>query len=846
MALTSLETLNVFTGSLSTELRDRSKSTNLVRTRAPFLRFTTAANMSDLALKITSRGDKFLPYNGCQFFTLGLHGYENVNYAKDDLYGTQSQEGLVIGTTYKQDNDGSDGRPNKQILVRTFGGQIVGDSAKNFPPPGITSAKVERLRNGNVLKFTVETQCYTQEQLEMLDAVCYVPGMTCILEWGTQYTTTSGVQALTKKLNFTNVQETINSVIDSILEPRSTFIDKWCKPNKYNYDWAVANIANIKTTVQDNIYKTTIVAYGRADNLMYISAYATNNPLVAKQQSQASTSITNFFKLNGEFSNLCKRAVLPNGNEFGTEYKSQIVKFTNEYDRKKFLEKVPTSANTGQANDTGLEDTYFMTMDFFITVILNGPVKNIVDEGFAENYKTSSIIASAPTSGENAILCGYNKNLRSTSPEVMIIFNNIARTENSAPKEIKEQIIANISANPLIEFGALRGGDERGVGTIDGTIAKTIDGTIAKLQKTSFDQGQTKESGVAPLSRGVWINSKAIQAAFINARTIMEGMETLLNNMNAATENYWDLKLFYDEELQSFRIVDDNLRTITASMEGNVNIYEFNKRLSSLDGDTIGPDVLSIQIQTDYPKIFFSQLAIAGINNLPSSPIRREKDFTEGTSVRDIFKADTTPTPSTPSNAPTPSSNQQFRSFVDSLFGSQATLYGALYTSDFIIDSANTTFASGISPGLSSIIREVFNNQSLLTPQQAQAIKQQLNNEAERGNLNQAQSALLSQIFLKRAEAIIRRDKQKEIDNLNAAFKDATDKGYISPGLFERVGNDTRQAIREKIIEDRDNLISSLRKNVESVEQTEAQRAQRARDSNAKRFGDGSRRPGEF
>jgi hypothetical protein len=806
MALSPIESLNVFTGSLSTELRSRSLSSNLVQTRAPFLRFTTAAIMSDLATKFTSGPPsdtpRFSEYNGCQFFTLGLHGYNNINYSVNDLYGTQAEKGLVIGTTYKS---------GQQILVNTFGGQVVGNPAKNYPPPGITNAKVERLRNGNVLRFTIETQCYTQEQLEMLDIVCYVPGMTCILEWGTQYTTSTGQKPLTKTLDFKDTQKAIDNILgDGINLARSTFIEKWCAPNDFNYDWAVANIANIKTSVQNNIYKTTIIAYGRADNLMYISAYATSNPLTTKQVSQVSTSVTNFFKLNGEFSNICRDAVK------NTQYQSQIIRFTDRDDAAALTKKISTSQQTGQANDIGLEDSYFMTIDFFISVILNGPVKNMINDGLASDYKVKALLAGAPVSGEEVILCGYNKNLRSTSPEVMIIFNNIARTENSAPKQIKEEVIKGISTDEARKIGALRGGNNRGVGTIDGTIAK--------LQQSPFDQGQIRESGQAPLSRGVWINSKAIQAAFINARTIMEGMETLLNNMNAATENYWDLKLFYDEEQQLFRIVDDNLRRTDNTIS---QIYEFNKRLSSIDGDTIGPDVLDIQIQTDYPKIFFSQLAISGINNLSSSPIRKEKDFRDNTSVRDIFTVSVDTVPTQAPEITRIATLDEFRSFITTLFGSQVTLYGTFFNST--IDGLDTAFASGISSELQTIIRDVFANNTLLTRSQAQGFKQRLDREAERGNLDQAQSAIISQIFLRRAEAIIRRDKQNELANLDLALRDATDKGYINPP------RGARQVIREKIEEDRDRRIADLRTAVASVEQTQAVKEQTERDNEAVR-----------
>ena len=152
MALNQVERLNVFDTELSNELRSRSSSTNLVRTRAPFLRFTTGATMSELSQRVAGANN----YAGCRFFTLGLHGWDNKNYSADSIYGTQADKGLVVGTTYKD---------NTQILVTSSDK----NHSKNYPPPGITSAKVERLRNGNVLRFTIETECFTQEQLEILD-----------------------------------------------------------------------------------------------------------------------------------------------------------------------------------------------------------------------------------------------------------------------------------------------------------------------------------------------------------------------------------------------------------------------------------------------------------------------------------------------------------------------------------------------------------------------------------------------------------------------------------------------------------------------------------------------------
>jgi hypothetical protein len=774
--------------------------------------------MDDVATKLTQLGStnagRFEQYKDYRFFTLGLHGYSQLNYSISDLYGSQGNSGQVIGTTYKG---------NDQRLVRTFGGQLGGDTAKNYPPPGITSATVERVRNGNVLKFTVQTQCYTQEQLEMLDVVCYVPGMTCVLEWGSLATTPTGTIPLEKILDFRNTEVAIGAIQFALTGPRSTFMDTWCKPNKYNYDWTVANIANIKTSLEDNIYKTTIVAYGRADNIMYLSAYATTNP--QRQETNISTSLTNFFKLNQDFSNILKEDIV--GGNPG------LIKFVNPYNRAELLKAMPGAQETGQANDTGLEDTYFMTVNYFINRILNGPVREIVQSGLS--YPLTYILFPEPT------YVGWNENLRSTSPEVMIIYNKEANSNNKASQERVDSVIAQLSEQA------------REIGRIipPKPDSGLTDPVIQKLDTAEdFKNAGGDNNGAALITKGIWLNSKAIQSAFINARTVMEGLEVLLRNMNAATEGYWDLKLYYDDDAQAFRILDDNLRIPKA----NANIYEFNKRLINTDGDVIGPDVLSIELKTDYPKLLFSQLAVAGINggldNLASSPDAKDVNFVRQTSVGDIFaKKQSQLGSATPSDQSTPQAGNgtpwaSLLSAIDSsatitnlgadrLQGIRAfnTAYntlqggsGLFQLGQYAIPDGSQRFPNGIPPGVVSVINTVFSNPNLLDSAQANDIQRRLKAE----NLTQDQSAVITELFAQRAIAIITRDKQREVDRLEQAFnyarntKDQNGNPLIDPALFTRDVGPATGVVKNKIIENRDQLIQEIRTNVSAVTRTGA------------------------
>lgn len=776
MTLNPIETLNSFKPELIQELRKRSFSKELVRTRTPFLRFTTAANMADLGDPEWKRniGPSFQAYSDCEFFTLGLHGYDNLNYSPDDLYGTKSDNGLVVGTTYS--------RTGQQKLVYTH--NEGGRSPKNYPPPGITNVKVERASKnlGMVLRFTIEIQCHTQKQLEVLDAACFVPGMTCILEWGSQATTISGTQTIEKKLNFTNLEEVKNNIKESLKISRNDFITKWCSPNKYNYDWAVANIYNVKTSLEDNIYKITVMAIGKADSVMNLTAYSTNNPITGPalaNEIKNTSTIQEYFKLNGRFSSILKE-LARDSSSLPSRYRNSIVKFRDDVDRAEQSGNVPASTDTGQANDLGLEDAYFITFDAFIGVIVNNSSRDgilgMVNAGASPNYSSESLIAPLTENPDNptaenadTIYCGYNKYLRSTSPEVMIIFNDIARDVNRASEGIKSAII-NQRGTP----------EERKSGQVSQPSA-----VIGLLETSKFGtELSTKESGITPLFKGVWLNSKAIQQAFINARTFMEGMESLLTNINAATTNYWDLKLYYDDDKQQFRILDDNIRgsNLPAGSAQQPGIYEFNKPLNSLDNDTVGPDVLSVQINTDYPKLFATQLAISSLNggNILNDPSRRDIDFIRNTSVRDIFKdMGAQPPPPSAAAAARPVSRAPstetiaISTFSSNLFrGTFNNVDETIRTSVQSSVSATLTSAFGqtIPKAVSDLILDLYKKTSFLTVSEATDFRNRLTTLKDSGQISPAQSGAITTLFAERSKIIIRRSKSIEKNNFKVAY----------------------------------------------------------------------------
>lgn len=782
------ETFNVFDLDVQKELLERKKSTNLLEIRTPFLRYTTTVEFptkewyEDLARTAgaTAAFDYIAPfnlnrYNGCKFFTLGLHGWDNEAYNDSDIYGMRADAGLIVGSTYSE---------GKQQLVRTNNGigKALGEryeSPQGYPPPGIESATVERLRNGNVLKFTLNAVCYTQQQLQMLEFLAFSPGMTCILEWGNIISTPSGQKGLNKDriLNFKNVRDTeiiLNfwlSMFTGGLRrrgisqgARSLFIDSFCKPNKFHYDFAIARIANVKTNIEDNKYKISVIAYGVADNIMYISAYATNNSEVQENTNNSkdqviTSSVREYFAPRAKFIFLLDSRV---------DSDDEIVKF-DEPDDAEYKDGPGAAAGSGTpTNDLGQEQTFYITLNRFINYFLNDSrdglasilnnTINIADSVDAKNNSNFGleILEDLQDIQQNPIKVGYNEVLRSTDPSTLLIvnpkaFNNVGQTK-----------LSNFRQNlKITQEGQLR---------VSKAVTKLIANQLRQVDEEGKQYSDGNPSGIASAMTGIWINSKLIQSVFLEARTIHEGIETLLNKINAATEGYWDLSLIYDEEQSNFRIVDNNLKIIPKKQQ---LIYTFNKRLPNNPSaeDTItGPEVLDIRINADYPKLLVSQLGISAINNSSGSPNRRDLQYARnplmGPRLWDLLRKDK-PVKKDDSKKPTPTSLNT--STIDKFV--EVSLKGALYndndnqkgTRASIRQQLNAGGFNSLPTTTKQILGEIFAIQRPLTKLQAQEFATRISGD----DLTNDQIDAIKSALALRTKAIINRAKSNELKSFD-------------------------------------------------------------------------------
>lgn len=122
------------------------------------------------------------------------------------------------------------------------------DRFKFRPRPGITSAKVEfKGTMGSTKSTTVNFQCWTLDDLMILEKLYMVPGMSIILEWGWS-TNTNGdkIQPLAgfKELPSEN-KNYINEIMKVILKYRKSWAG--------NYDGLVGIVTNFSYTLNDNL-----------------------------------------------------------------------------------------------------------------------------------------------------------------------------------------------------------------------------------------------------------------------------------------------------------------------------------------------------------------------------------------------------------------------------------------------------------------------------------------------------------------------------------------------------------------------------------------------------------------
>lgn len=529
------------------------KKTYPVPISSPFVRMTSTKEDSEI---------------GYRFFTLGLHGFNtSLDNAFDLTYG---REGDLVGYAYstKETNSGTNKSRKRFIYASDLTLQTpqpeIQDSVNNTnslvdiqkqrakeqsniasfgtqPVPGIVDVKISRRGLGTPINARVKWVCYNRAQLEFLRNHFMIAGTYVVLEWGQQFSD----RTFSNLLDFGDSNNILTDLKQCLQKGRNYIIDTYVYPNEGNYDLMVGVVGNseIEFDAVTNVYTITTIIYSVGEQYWGISSHTTFIDHVNDSSEGRVTTIADFFVPdNSEFSRLCED---PAAKKLG---------LVADFKSRSSPEAISTSKDIGNIGNNP-NDYKFIRWDYFTGTVLNAlydkigssDIGSVVKKfiNFSESQSLAENSVSSNTKLPNTSYVGDSPYLVSTRPETMIIIRS--------------------NSNKIPEF-----------------------------QSSGYFGNNT--FGI--LGKGVWINAGAIKRSFAATTTFDAGMRNLLIEMNLATAGFWSLRLFYDEDDASLKIIDEKFGTL----DNLPSIYKFN--VGGI-GETI-----SLSLTTAYPPELTTQLSL--------------------------------------------------------------------------------------------------------------------------------------------------------------------------------------------------------------------------------------------
>ena len=597
-------------------LVNRSKLNNTVQVAMPFVKATA-----------TIRLPEFLG-EGYVGFTLGMHAIDQ-DVKAEDIYANQNGDAL-IGYTYN-DETGTTKKvyafmEEQTSNAREFfnvGDSLYGNSkATVIPPPGITSAKITKNRNGYVGVAKIQFSVPTLDQLEVLHRVFLVPGIGMVLEWGQQFaqdnaTVDVGEGGLTGTKNMFPWydKKERDALFDKLsLDKYSTeeITQEYVYPTQGQYNWMFGRVANFSTAGNaDGSYDCTVTIFGPGENSW---AYDIRRTVIPPKDAcpESSNSIESYLNTTSNGYNLRSLldATMGGNNPALMPWKDHVLVFKNGNNKDGSPKGRPPITTKNWADDrNGLQlevaaaelarqsaysskpnvseeafgdsdDAYFMTWRFFVNVVLNGlsfgtvgGIKGIFEKAFLTPEELDKIALLRPYANGCStdvaketylndpyeIFVGANKYLRSIDPSTMIIVNEDAFGEANAYPGLKRDTDAT-----------------RGAGEVITNITPEEQAFLNRGDFYKSAKAITEGAGAQGrqdrgfLSSGVWLNHKAVVQCLLSADTLLAGVGLLLQRMNGATGGYWNLgvddsqtipeDLCEDRKKQSYTVIDSNYR----------------------------------------------------------------------------------------------------------------------------------------------------------------------------------------------------------------------------------------------------------------------------------------------
>lgn len=666
----------------------RSDLTNRTQMAMPFIKATTTLNGAalrnygltgdmfgfTLGLHATRQDAKFEDIYGDQTGN-ALVGYTYVNTltAASDEGGTATNR---TSTQYIYAKSSGDAFLDKSAALITDPPTQAG---RRIPPPGITSVTIGRIKNGVVSSADINFVVPTIEQLEMLHRTFLVPGIGMILEWGQEFSAEpnpsfgeNGFSGDTDKMFPWFNRPALSTILDRLGKNQiglDEIMNCYVHKTEGQYQWIFGRVSNFTTKANgDGSYDCMVKIVGPAEDSWAYSVRNTAVPSTAARtggvcspgassvetyftKTTTSTNPINFFTVLDNMAKVPGRPADATVARLLPDWEGHVLKLI-QGNQSGTAGAASTAAAAGGDTFGDNEDAYYISWRFFVNVILNH-----------QTYGLKSIFASANLSPEDLVkisilrpygttsldmqgdqyindpyenFVGNNKFLRSTDINSLIIVNATAATE---AENYLRQNHPSLTGPATQRTGAGAGGNAISITVQTNSITAITDEITAFNDKGDFftsDQAvRTANNEVCPvendrglLSAGVWLNHKMIVQAMASADTITAGLTNVLNRMNAATSNFWNLTLDVSEPIKdtcggnsstdtiSYTVTDMNYRESSdkAVKDFIATVHTFNKRIRQADTTRVGSDVIDCTVDMNLPKRMFSQIATLGLS----------------------------------------------------------------------------------------------------------------------------------------------------------------------------------------------------------------------------------------
>lgn len=615
--LGSLESFHPF---IQYELTRRRVSSETANTYMPFVKLTSLVTVEENNL-LDGVTSAWCP-------TLGPHGEDSIEF--DDIYLPQNNRSVIGYAITTTDIQGIYARTpvvvdlDAAVSVNQTNVRSQATDQVRIPMPGIVEVNAERSTSGpmgirgGLMKADIKIAAYSVGQLDALLTYYLRPSTRVVLEWGRK--SSNPVEAINPfPWQDKNPTELANDFSALITNPvaQTELIKRHVYDSYGNYEIFIGYVVKFDVKYnKNNVYDITLTVHSvQQFELPTVHTGVKSNCANAVDKCKA-MDIREYFddsyawKQNSFRQLLSTEAVLaesadtPRASVSTTGFGDDLVAIKN-----------PSTENGGAGSrEAGTdENEFFVSWQFFVNKILNDKNKGVLSI-FPDDPTPSSPNETTPALSTQELLklglirpvktvtdeelnasrtqlianeVGWHPDLRSTDPNVMVIWNEAAQGRR-AEEDGDEQFL-------ILQNAALANVDSEQFSRnnhVEEWMRKSTVGSFKNIQKTAT------QAATGLLTQGVWLNTKAIRQAFSSTDTVTAAINSLLSMMNSATQGYWNLQLYSTDRLHSGLFVIDmglskRLESKTTNTSEQNRILSIDPEEALMDGNTINNNVLT-------------------------------------------------------------------------------------------------------------------------------------------------------------------------------------------------------------------------------------------------------------